>query len=235
MTDTVAKNLASHGVRWCLGTFPAMRLALTAWPALVLRVYSIDIPWQDPVGVALVVPLAYLWWRTKVPRKTSGLSLLAVLVAFLAWALYVQLGPGGEFPWDVQGRIWHEQLGWPWEGMVRNVLALCGCYPGVPSSLPVFLDLFAVTMFAALIIIAFRVLPREYMLLMVSLFFVPLVKLSGDGLLRAMSRYVLPLFPGFVLLARAGRRPRSHWPWICLSFTLRAIASAAFFLWFWVT
>jgi len=92
-----------------------------------------------------------------------------------------------------------------------------------------------VTLFAALIMIAFRVLPREYMLLMVSLFFVPLVKLSGDGLLRAMSRYVLPLFPGFVLLARSGRRPRFRWPWICLSFTLQAIASAAFFLWFWVT
>jgi len=82
MTDTVAKNLASHGVRWCLGTFLAMRLALTAWPALVLRVYPIEIPWQDPVGVALVVPLAYLWWRAKVPWKTWGLALLAVLMRF---------------------------------------------------------------------------------------------------------------------------------------------------------
>jgi hypothetical protein len=185
-------------------------------------------------GVALLLPFAYLWWR-KTPRKLEGLALLAIPLALAAWFLYVCLGPGGEFPWSAQGRVWMEHIGWPWEGIVHNVLAVLGIRPRAGLSLfSIALDLFATLLFALLTIISFRSLPREHTLVMGAMLLIALTRVSDLGLLRSMSRYSLPLFPGFILLARAGRRPAVHWLWIVLCFTLQATASALFFLWYWV-
>ena len=186
-------------------------------------------------GLALLVPLAYIWYRVKTPRKMEGLALLAIPIALLAWLLYVRFGPSGEFPWSAQSRVWREHVGWPWEGVVNNALALVGlrAYGDLPP-FPVFLDLLAAVLLVGLVIGAFRRLPREHMLLMGPLLLLSLVRVNDQGLLRSMSRYVLPLFPGYILLARAGARSRFHWPWICSSFALQALASAVFFLWFWV-
>ncbi|MBN1811551.1 MAG: hypothetical protein JXA14_06930 [Anaerolineae bacterium] len=185
-------------------------------------------------GLALFVPLAYLWWRSK-PRGIWGLALLAIPFAFLAWLLYVRFGLNGGFPWEVQGRFWDERVGWPWEGLANNALALLGLHSyGDLPPFPVLLDLFLGGMFVVLTLGSLRGLPKEHALLMAGLLFICLIRVNNVGLLRSMSRYVLPLFPGFVLLARVGRRSWFHWPWVCVSFAFQALASALFFRWYWV-
>jgi hypothetical protein len=96
------------------------------------------------------------------------------------------------------------------------------------------LDLFSALLFIILTIAASRVLPREHLLLMVVLLLIALTRVDQYGVMRSMSRYMLALFPGFLVLARAGRRTAFHWPWIIFSLTLEALASALFFLYFWV-
>jgi hypothetical protein len=186
-------------------------------------------------GVTLLVPLAYVWWKSD-NRDASGLGLMAIPGAFVAWALHARLGPAGEFPWSPQGRVWDLRIGWPWSGPVNNVLGLLGGKGSVaPFSLfSLFLDLFVVLLFVSSVIVAFRVLPKEYVVLMLSLFLPALMKLSERGFLVSVSRYVIPVFPVFLVLARVGRRSRFNRSWLYISFFLQAIASAVFFLWRWV-
>lgn len=214
--------------------------ALLAWQAATDGKWVAAASWGVPCvltrfhGIALLVPFAYLWWRSR-PRKAQGLALLAIPLALVAWFFYVRFGPGGEFPWSAQGRVWREHIGWPWEGIVNNALAVFGIHPRANLSLfSISLDTLVTGLLIVLTVACFRLLPTGHALLMAVMLLIALTRVSELGLLRSMSRYSLPLFPGFILLARAGQRRMFHWPWVVVCFTLQATASALFFLWFWV-
>ena len=186
-------------------------------------------------GIALLLPMAYLIWKKGGLTRRRALALLAILLALFAWLLYARLGPVGAFPWQVQGLVWKEHIGLPWEGIIHNLFAISGQFPPHGGSLfSMSLDLFSALLFIILTIAASRVLPREHLLLMVVLLLIALTRVDQYGVMRSMSRYMLALFPGFLVLARAGRRTAFHWPWIIFSLTLEALASALFFLYFWV-
>lgn len=186
-------------------------------------------------GIALLLPGAYLLWQRGALSKRKALAMLAIPLALAAWSLYTRFGPVMAFPWQVQARVWGDHSAWPWEGAIHNLLTILGYYP--LRNLSVFslsLDLLSAALFLTLTVAAARVLPTEHVLLMGALLFVALVRVDGYGWMRATSRYMLPIFPGFIVLARAGRRAAFHWPWISLSLALQAITSGLFFLWHFV-
>ncbi len=100
--------------------------------------------------------------------------------------------------------------------------------------LPDLLDFSLSVLFVGLAVVSIFKFPGEYPLLMFAILGPSLVKVAFEYPLMSMSRYVLPLFPGFILLAQAGGRRLFHFVWLTISIILMALAAAGFFLWQWV-
>jgi hypothetical protein len=96
-------------------------------------------------------------------------------------------------------------------------------------------DLFFALLFIGLTVVAFHELPAIYAIYMAVMLTSALAKVADMQPLLSLSRYVLVLFPGFVLLARLGWR--SEW-WhrviVYLSVALLVFFTGQFALWGWV-
>ncbi len=69
---------------------------------------------------------------------------------------------------------------------------------------------------------------------MIVLFLPALMKITHQNYLVSISRYVLPLWPGFMMLAIFGENKLFNRFWFTISSLLLLIASALFFISFWV-
>ncbi|MBU1660041.1 MAG: hypothetical protein KKD28_01040, partial [Chloroflexi bacterium] len=186
-------------------------------------------------GIGLILPLVYMWWKSSPSRPSWGILFASMPLTFLGWALYARHVIGVEYPWQVLDQNWGLRLGWPWEGIINNGrLLFSGSFDGMVDPVSTFLDWVFAILFIVLIIRASKILSIEYALLMCVLILPALIKVSDGGMFVSISRYVLPLFPGFMILGHTGQNPYFHWGWVVVSFALQAMASAAFVLWVWV-
>lgn len=202
------------------------------WPwAFITAILSILTRFQ---GVGLFIPLIYIWWKTPKPRDRWGLSLLILPIIPLIWALYLHTQLNIEFPWQALGQNWQQRSVWPWTGIFGNLRAIFNFNGYDVSLLSVVLDLIMTAISIGIIILGSKHLPLEYTLLNVVLMLPALMKVSSDGLLVSISRYVLSLWPNFMILGRLGKKPLFHWGYVGTSFLLQLLSSATFFLWFWV-
>ncbi len=181
-------------------------------------------------GVGLLVPLAFIWWKQRKTAPWQGLFLLIIPATVALWTLIVKFGLHAEFPWGALQGQFEAYYAWPWYPIWRSFQALTGPHPCISD----FMDFSLTMLFIGLTVIAAFKLPGEYSLLMAAVLGPSIVKVAFDMPLMSMSRYLLPLFPGFLLLAHFGRKPLFHWLWLIFSLTLMALAAAGFFLWQWV-
>jgi hypothetical protein len=63
---------------------------------------------------------------------------------------------------------------------------------------------------------------------------ISLMKIGDSGILISTSRYVLPLFPMYLVLAAFGEKPRFDWMILSISIILCLLYSGLFFTWNWV-
>jgi len=75
--------------------------------------------------------------------------------------------------------------------------------------------------------------PAQALYLTLGLLF-PLLSATPQNPLLSLPRFVLILFPAFILLARAGRRPWVHYLILTLSFLLLGLYTIRFANWYWV-
>ena len=110
-------------------------------------------------------------------------------------------------PWDAIGQAWD----WAFEHRdpftMLNVVALAG--------------------FTILAIVGLRLVPLSYSLYVLPQLALTLTQQTVSPLMST-ARYLLVLFPCFVVLALAGRRPRFHTAWLLLSVLFLGLMTALF-------
>jgi hypothetical protein len=162
-------------------------------------------------GVVIVAPLGWeyarQWWIARGSAHPlpwwRGWPLVLVVLGGLAYPLYAYwvIGSGSLWaPFAVHTQRFMGRFAWPWESLWTAVRVLAsGQFRFVEP-----FDLLLALLFIALTIAAFRKLPLIYPLYMAAMLAGTLTKVSDIQPLLAVSRYVLVLFPGFVVLARWG-------------------------------
>jgi hypothetical protein len=193
-------------------------------------------------GVVIVVPLAWefarQWWLARGAecpvRWWRGWPLSLVVVGGLAFPLYAYwaVGSGSLLaPFTIHTQRFMGRFAWPWESLWMAVRVLAsGRFRAIEP-----FDLFFALLFVALTVEAFRSLPLIYPIYMAVTLAGTLTKVSEVQPLLAVSRYVLVLFPGVVILARWGwQKAWVHRLILYLSAAMLTFFVGQFAIWGWI-
>ena len=187
-----------------------------------------------PHGVLLALPLAWEAWRwwlarrrdpDREPLRLRDLAPFGAAAApILGGALYLWYTAVvvGRSLVDAQSTWGGGNLRWPWESVVAAWERI-----QETGDVITLLNLAGLLLFAGLILVGLRRLPLSY-----SLYVVPQLALlairAPTWPLMSGARYLLVLFPCFVILAMAGRNPRFHTAWVVISLLLLGYFTVAF-------
>ena len=214
---TLAAFLCASGKRWWLAGAMGYLASLTRLQ-----------------GVVLLAPLLYMYLRDRRFRLSQlGPELLAILAipgGALLFLAYQDLVLSSAPLTGIYQAQLHAQFVWPWDNIlavVQKILSLEGTFINV-------LNLGMLAVFVAMTILSIRDLPREYSIYMALTLFVLLLRRTTLQPLVSMSRYVLVLFPAFLLWGHWGRNPRVQRLIIYPSVALLLYLSGQFAMWGWV-
>jgi hypothetical protein len=129
-------------------------------------------------------------------------------------------------------KVWNQHSGWPWVGIATNIEAIINNSSSI--KVHTFLDTLLTILFVALLVGVYKMLPKEYFLIMLVLFLPALMKIDNANQLVSISRYLLCLFPGFMILGYLGKNVIFHRVLVIFFFMGQAITSAAFFMRLWI-
>ena len=210
------------------------------WP--VAGVWAFFAPLARLPGVAILAPLGWeyarQWW---VSRRTEhpvdwwrGWPLVLPAAGGLLFPLYAYWVVGSSSllaPFAIHTQRFMGRFAWPWESLWTAVRVLASGRFRVVEPF----DLFFVALFLFLTVYAFRKLPAMYALYMAVTLAGTLTKVSAVQPLLSGSRYVLVLFPGFVVLAKWGwQNAWVHRLIVYLSAALLIFFAGQFAIWGWV-
>lgn len=178
------------------------------------------------------------WWRW-LPCLWLGLIPLALLVTFI----YLEGIEGLPLPWEALNTEWRGTFTWPWRSFARTALTMLSPLEAMPvmSRVIVIADWAIVPIMAALLIAASRrftarqSLNAAFALYSWGQLLLPASRLIGGVMIQSVMRYVLLIFPAFVMLACIASR--EHWLRRLLivgGMLLTLFYSSMFFLWMWV-
>jgi hypothetical protein len=97
------------------------------------------------------------------------------------------------------------------------------------------LELVVTLLFLALVVLGLRMLPLYQTLWALPGLVIPLLQPSEVHALMSMPRFVLVLFPLFIVLARLLQPRWVRIPWLIVSVVLLVFLTAQFALWYWVS
>ena len=209
--------LAAHRSRWLISGLAAGLAALSRL-----------------AGALMIVPLGVSAWLA-VRRERSWRPVLAVagaLIGALAFPLYVWLGMGLSPLTPVEMQVARAQggLAFPGVNLARAVLRLAG---GEANFADVF-DLALLVLFIGLAVPVWRQLSRALGMFYFAFLLLYLSRVAGIAPLLGTARYVLVLFPAYLVLAGWGRRAWIHRLIVYLSATGLLLLSGQFAIWGWV-
>jgi hypothetical protein len=188
-------------------------------PAALLAVLAV---WTRGVGVLLILPLAWAWWRSLRARSNAlepapawrvlldGAFVLLPIVAFLAW----RLSPWGEAFTAVEEEYFGRRLLWLDASFDSIVAAWSTIWNPTlrQTALYYTLELVAV----AIAVVASLVVARRHPDLAAYSLAMLVIPLTS-GALQSMQRYVLAVPAIFVALAALGRNAAFDRSWTLLS------------------
>ena len=176
------------------------------------------------VGFTIFIPLLYMWWVQNRPRRwRDAFAILLIPIVtgiYLLPTLQSSLLPGQ----------WHPRLVFPWEHFSELGILITN---HLVSSIDIFNTL-ATILFGVLCIIIFWKMPLELGFYSVLMFIPSLLRLNPGQPFVSMMRYVLVIFPAFILLGKWGEKIWVNRAIVYLSFPLALYFSAQFWLWGWV-
>lgn len=184
-------------------------------------------------GLMLIVPLGFAafeeWLKSRDLRGFSSVVLTVVGYAF--FPLYIWIKQGGT-PWMILSASFSRGSTFAWPG--ANVLRSLGTLLAGNLGASDMFDLLFTLIFIAMVVPVWRLLPRLYGVYYVSMLALYLIRMGTIHPLYAMTRYVLVLFPAFVLLGGWGRNPWINRAVLYLSWPLLLFMSGVFALWGWI-
>lgn len=179
------------------------------------------------LGVFLVVPLAVLWWgqyRRGAARRRQLLPLLLAPAGLALFMVILERGVGDPLAFMHQGERWGMSRAWPWAAFLSGSAARGAPFDAIDRGLTL--------LFAGLALAAFRLGPAYGVWALITT--VGALALKGNP--TSMARYVLVVFPAYVVLAQFGRRhPRLCDAVVILSTALMAVLMALSAENYWVT
>ena len=200
-------------------------------------------------GVLLVVPFLYELWmardlsRPGLPKQlvgllTKALPMILIPLGTLLYCLYCWRYFGNPFSFAAVEKSWGRPFTLPWVGLIDAFRQILVIQPfGSFMEVHTLIDLSAVLGFIALAVAGWRYLSLRYTIWVVMLL---LFMLSGSAIasadpLFADQRYVLEMFPGFMMLAALGLKYQRLHQAIIISFPfLQAMMAALFVLHRWM-
>jgi hypothetical protein len=193
-------------------------------------------------GILLLVPLGLellLTHRNELRNWRPWLSLLLAPVALALFIVFIRLTEGLSLPWEpltsARG-FWHLHYVWPWQGIIADLGALIS-RPDLGTFLSFKLfDPLSAILFALCTLLAFRRLNMPLAAFLAVMWLSSVIKVTGDGYTTSISRYMLALFPAFIILGMWGVR----WPRLArlgvslVSGILLSVYLFIFLIWGWV-
>lgn len=184
-------------------------------------------------GVLLVVPLAYMagvfsgasGFRLTRQSRRSLVPLGLIPLATLGFLVYSNLSLFASY----EGEL-HARFVLPWENLWAGVTLILEGRASIPDLANVVVTL----LFGAMCVVVWRTMPRALALYTVLMFVAPLLRMTTTQPLVSMARYVLILFPVFMLWGRWGANGWVNRAIIYPSFLLSLYFSAQFWMWGWV-
>jgi Gpi18-like mannosyltransferase len=185
-------------------------------------------------GIVLIIPLLYMYLRDRafrLSRLRPDILALIVIPGGAALFLACQHLSIGSTPLlaTYQTQL-HALFVLPWDNIIatyQKVLSPEGTFINV-------LNLTVTCLFLAMTALSFRKLPLDYGIYMVVTIFVLLLRRTTLQPLVSMSRYVLVLFPAFMMWGHWGRNPRFQRLVVYPSVALLLYLSGQFAMWGWV-
>ncbi|MGB8646404.1 MAG: glycosyltransferase family 39 protein [Anaerolineae bacterium] len=182
-------------------------------------------------GVALVLPLVYALWSAR-PLDKRVARLVALVLPGIAALSYLGLralgGDAAIVP--ITETSLSARLAFPWDNLLYAFQTLASGKFLIADVLNLLITILFVGVLAA----GWRRLPPLLTLYTVASLVVLTIRLVDTQPLNSMSRYVLSLFPLFMLLGLWGQNRWVQRLVIYSSFALGLFLSAQFFLWGWV-
>ena len=173
--------------------------------------------------------------------RLDVLFLFLIPVGTLAFLLFRHFYIGEPFLVETYRVQWGVKASWPWNNVVDSFTALfdTGRFPPLNPEDTLLrrifynsFDLACVGLFLYLTVVCFRRLRLSYGLYMASVLFVVLMQnFRPPYPIAAFPRYVLVLFPGFMVLGSMVRNKALHWAMIYLSTMLLSLFTAMFATW----
>jgi hypothetical protein len=213
---TLAAFLSAHEKRWWLAGTLGFLASLTRLQ-----------------GIVLVVPLLYMYLRDRSLHPSRlRLEILGPVIIPLGAVLfmaYQYLVVGSAPLINTYQTQFYAQFVWPWD----NIIATCQEILSPEGSFINVLDLSMAGVFLAMTVLSFRKLPREYGIYMAVTLCALILRRTTIQPLVSMSRYVLVLFPAFMLWGRWGRNPRVQRLIVYPSVALLLYLCGQFAMWGW--
>lgn len=201
-------------------------------------------------GVMLALPLLYEAWTSRTPPATSTeapglwrqfrqrlpciLPVALLPLGTLAYCIFCWLSFGNPFSFAAAQIHWGRVTTWPWNGLVYALIELFYVQPfGSFIEAHLLLDMAATAGFLILTVLSWRTLRPAYALWMSLLILYMLISpaLSQHDTLQSTQRFVLEMFPGFLVLAALSlRHPRLHSACLLVFPFLQALMAALFVL-----
>lgn len=194
----------------------------------------------------LVLSLVLLWEGFQQYRKQPDdrtINFLKVLLAsslpgfvFGAWAIYTRTVFGAAWPWQTLNVYWEQHWGFPWQGIIGNFQRLflipgANRFLSIPSAT---LDLIlSITVLAALLFNR-RPMRSSYLVFAWSTVLISLMKLGSGDILISFARYLIPVFPFFIIMSPIVQKRRLWLGIFAVSLMVQGIMLAMFYFWAWV-
>jgi Gpi18-like mannosyltransferase len=194
-------------------------------------------------GIFLFFPFAYEYLQ----RKQLRIDILAIALPFTGIGVYCGycfIKFKDALAWDHAQSVWHHQFHWPWDSLLLTFQAI-NEGPGLLSfqTLHNILDLcsvlFALGMIVLMIIGPYR-LSRDRIIYAVYgvplLLFLLSVPIIGDHPvpMQSMPRYMLEVFPVFVVVADLGKHRWFHESYLLISGSLLFLSCTLFLVGHWM-
>lgn len=187
-------------------------------------------------GILLTIPFAlefYLAWRAGLARWWRVVFGALIPAGAGAFALYCWSRFGDPLAFAHAQSVWHRTAQAPWVTLANAVGGLIhpSSTGGVASS-HLLLNLAAVVVFIGLLIPIFRMLPMSYGLYSaaVIVYFLIFAVAGSTFALQGDGRYVLMVFPAFMVLGALARRRWMHEGFLMLSLPLLTILAGHYLL-----
>ncbi len=179
-------------------------------------------------GVILILPLLYFYFERERQVKPALLAFFLIPLGSVSFLLYQN--SLGVSLFDVYQSHLHAQFVLPWDNVIataKKILSPEGSFINVVNLIMTFV-------FLAMTITSFRALPLTYSLYMVLTILVLLLRRTTAQPLVSMSRYVLTLFPAFIIWGRWGENPWVNRLIVYPSIALLIYLCGQFAIWGWV-